>query len=154
MARIVDADTNSLVQRPAGTFTPTDEMYRDSVKAEKLNKRLLARTKAAGAIRGDVDANDIALIFEMIAAVRVTDPVRTAALRHRYLALLLDAMHGLSATPPSVPAPNVAGARSAPAEVSRANAMGRARSRIWPSSQGCRAARRDRPTSRRWWPPS
>jgi AcrR family transcriptional regulator len=105
MARIVDADTNSLVQRLAGTFTPTDEMYRDSVRAEKLNKRLLARTKAAGAIRGDVDVNDIALIFEMIAAVRVTDPVRTAALRHRYLALLLDAMHNLSATPLPSPPP-------------------------------------------------
>ena len=30
MRRVVDADTNSLTLRLAGTFTPTEELYRDS----------------------------------------------------------------------------------------------------------------------------
>ena len=33
MRRVVDADTHSLTLRLAGTFTPTDELYRDSQKA-------------------------------------------------------------------------------------------------------------------------
>jgi AcrR family transcriptional regulator len=37
MCRIVDADTHSLTLRLAGTFTPTEELYRDSRKAQELN---------------------------------------------------------------------------------------------------------------------
>ena len=35
MRRVVDADTHSLTLRLAGTFTPTDELYRDSQKAHR-----------------------------------------------------------------------------------------------------------------------
>jgi AcrR family transcriptional regulator len=105
MRRIVEADTNSLVQRLAGTFTPSEDMYRDAARARKLNGRLVARTKAAGAIRPDIEGNDIALIFEMVAAVRVADRDRTQLLRHRYLALLLDALHTRSTTALPGPAP-------------------------------------------------
>ena len=55
--------------------------------------RLFERTRAAGAIRPDVEVNDIALLLEQLAAVRVEDVERTKQLRHRYLALLLDAIH-------------------------------------------------------------
>src|SRR5215203_1399098 len=48
--RVMDADTHSLTLRIAGTFTPTDELYRDSQKAQELNVRLVERTRAAGAI--------------------------------------------------------------------------------------------------------
>src|SRR6266511_3494884 len=40
MRRIVDADTHSLTLRLAGTFTPTEELYRDAAKAQELNERL------------------------------------------------------------------------------------------------------------------
>ena len=55
--------------------------------------RLFGRTRAAGAIRPDVEVDDIALLLEQLAAVRVGDVERTQQLRHRYLALLLDAIH-------------------------------------------------------------
>ena len=73
MRRIVDADTPSLTLRLAGTFTPTEELYRDSQRAQELNVRLFERTRAAGAIRPDVEVDDIALLFEQLAAVRVGD---------------------------------------------------------------------------------
>jgi AcrR family transcriptional regulator len=96
MRRIVDADTHSLVLRLAGTFAPTDEMYRNGQRAEDLSVQLFERTRAAGAIRPDVEAIDITLLFEQLAAVRVTDEERTRQLRHRYLALILDALHAPS----------------------------------------------------------
>ena len=93
MQRVVDADTHSLTLRLAGTFTPTEELYRRAGRAQELNQRLFERVKAAGVIRPDVVVDDIAVIFEQLAAVRFGDQERTSQLRHRYLALLLDALH-------------------------------------------------------------
>jgi AcrR family transcriptional regulator len=98
MRRIVDADTHSLTLRLAGTFTPTDELTRDAAKAQELNVRLFERTRAAGAIRSDIEVGDITLLLEQLAAVRVAGEERTRQLRHRYLALLLDALHASSGT--------------------------------------------------------
>jgi AcrR family transcriptional regulator len=96
MRRIVDADTHSLTLRLAGTFTPTEELYKNSRKAQELNMRLFQRIRAAGAIRPDVVVDDLSLLLEQLAAVRVADQERTSQLRHRYLALLLDALHAPS----------------------------------------------------------
>jgi len=96
MRRIVDADTHSLTLRLAGTFTPTEELYRDSRRAQELNVRLFERTKAAGAIRSDIEMGDISLLLEQLAAVRVAGEERTRQLRHRYLALLFEALHAPS----------------------------------------------------------
>jgi AcrR family transcriptional regulator len=106
MRRVVDADTNSLTLRLAGTFTPTEELYRDSERAQGLNARLFERTRAAGAIRPDVEVNDIALLLEQLAAVRMGDEERTRQLRHRYLALLLEALHARSDSDLPGPAPS------------------------------------------------
>jgi AcrR family transcriptional regulator len=92
MRRIVDADTHSLTLRLAGTFSPTEELNREAVRAQELNVRLFERTKAAGAIRSDIEVGDLSLLLEQLAAVRIADEERTRQLRHRYLALLLDAL--------------------------------------------------------------
>ena len=101
MGRVVDADTHSLTLRLAGTFTPTDELDRHAATAQKLNQRLFERTMVAGAIRPDLDVNDLSMVFEQLASVRLGDEARTRQLRHRYLALLLEAVHG----PPAAPLP-------------------------------------------------
>jgi AcrR family transcriptional regulator len=106
MGRIVDADTHSLTLRLAGTFTSTDELRRDAGRAQELNLRLIERTKAAGAIRTDLTADDLSFIFEQLAAIRVRDEQRTHQLRHRYLALQLDALHNPSTTPLPGPPPS------------------------------------------------
>jgi AcrR family transcriptional regulator len=103
LRRIVDADTHSLTLRLAGTFTPTPELAGDAARADELNKRLLERTKAAGAIRADLDVNDLSPLFEQVASIRLGDPHRTNQLRHRYLVLLLDALH--TPTPGPLPGP-------------------------------------------------
>ena len=105
MRRIVDADTHSLTSRLAGTFTPTDELNRDAAIGQELNQRLFERTLAAGAIRPDLDVNDLSMVFEQVASIRLGDAARTSQLRHRYLALLLEAMHGPAADPLPGPPP-------------------------------------------------
>lgn len=99
MRRVVEEDTHSLTLRLAGTFTPTEELYREANRAQELNVRLFDRTRAADAIRPDVEVNDIALILEQLAAIRVQDQHRTHRLRHRYLALLLDGLRPGPAEP-------------------------------------------------------
>jgi AcrR family transcriptional regulator len=103
MGRIVDADTHSLTMALAGTFTPTEELYRDADRAQKLNVWLLERTKAAGAVRADLDVNDLTFVFEQLASVRLGDRDRTSRMRHRYLALLLDGLH--TPSPGALPGP-------------------------------------------------
>jgi AcrR family transcriptional regulator len=105
LGRIVDADTHSLTLRLAGTFTPTEELARDAARAQELNVALLERTKAAGAIRDDLDVNDLTFVFEQVASIRLGDRDRTRQLRHRYLALLLDGLHAPSPRPLPGPPP-------------------------------------------------
>jgi AcrR family transcriptional regulator len=105
MRRVVDADTHSLTSRLAGTFTPTEELHRDAATAQELNERLVERTRAAGAVRPDLDVNDLSMVFEQLASVRLGDEGRTSQLRHRYLALLLEAMHRPASTPLPGPPP-------------------------------------------------
>jgi AcrR family transcriptional regulator len=99
MSSIVEADTHSLTLRMAGTFVPTEELYRRAEHAQQLNVRLLEQTKAAGAIRPDIVVDDLTFLFEQLASVRVTDKERTRQLRQRYLALHLEALHGPSSDP-------------------------------------------------------
>jgi hypothetical protein len=63
-------------------------------------------TKAAGAIRAGVTADDLSFVFEQLAAIRVGNEKRTGQLRHRYLALQLDALHNPSTTPLPGPPPS------------------------------------------------
>jgi AcrR family transcriptional regulator len=96
MRRCVDSDTNSLTQRLAGTFTPTEALYREAGRAEGLLSALFERTRAAGAIREDLEVGDVGLLLEQVAAVRIGDARRTHELRRRYLSLLLDALRAPS----------------------------------------------------------
>ena len=45
------------------------------------------------------------MVFEQLASIRLGDEDRTHQLRHRYLALLLEAMHGPSSSPLPGPPP-------------------------------------------------
>ena len=106
MGRVVDEDVHSMTMRLAGTFTPTEELYREAERAEQLNLRLLERTTASGAIRPDLTVNDLTFLFEQLASVRAGDEERTGVLRHRYLTLHLDALRTPSPAPLPGPAPS------------------------------------------------
>lgn len=105
MRRVVDADTHALTLRLAGTFTPTEELYREAARAQELNVRLIERTRAAGALRADVEVEDVSMVLEQLAAIRLPDFARTLELRRRYLALFLDALHLPSPAPLPGPPP-------------------------------------------------
>ncbi|MGN9780911.1 TetR/AcrR family transcriptional regulator [Nonomuraea sp. ZG12] len=92
MRGIVDADTNSLTIKLAGTFHPTQELYQYATRASELATLLHARAVEAGVLRPDVTTADIALMFEQLASMRLGDEQRTGELRHRYLALMLDSL--------------------------------------------------------------
>jgi AcrR family transcriptional regulator len=93
MEGLVEASVHSLTIRLAGRFTPTDDFFPLVQAAGRLNEELLARAKNAGVVREDLEVDDISLILEQLAAVRVGDLERTAQLRRRYLALQLEALH-------------------------------------------------------------
>ena len=107
LRRIVEADVHSLTVRLAGTFTPTADMFADAQRSGELNDQLVARAKASGDLRDDVEPEDLTLILEMIAAIRpgvFGNDERTAELRQRYLSLCLDGLRR-SAEPLAGPPP-------------------------------------------------
>jgi AcrR family transcriptional regulator len=108
LRRIVDADVHSLTVRLAGTFSPTEDMYADALRSGELNEELVARTKESGGLRMDVQSEDLALVLEMVAAIRpgvFGDDERTKELRQRYLSLCLDGLRSgaepLTGRPPT-----------------------------------------------------
>ncbi|MGK5737565.1 TetR/AcrR family transcriptional regulator [Micromonospora sp. URMC 103] len=106
LARVVDADVHSLTVHLAGTFTPTEEMGRDAVRANELAAELVERAHAGGRLRPDVVVQDLGLLLEACAAVRVPDPDRTRQLRRRQLAVLLAGLSvGADAEPLPGPPP-------------------------------------------------
>ena len=101
---IVAADVHSLTVHLAGTFTPTVEMGEAANRANTLATALVRRAHASGRLRPDVVVEDVTLLLEGCAAVRVPDAARTAELRQRYLELQLDGLsvtdHGTLPGPP------------------------------------------------------
>jgi AcrR family transcriptional regulator len=97
---IVDSDVHALTAALAGTFTPTEELRALAARAAALADRVFQRTQAAGALRADLRAADLPMLFEQITAIRLGRPPRTAALRRRYLALILDGLRPAAAVTP------------------------------------------------------
>ncbi len=106
MRAAVEADASSLTVRLAGTFTPTEDLYRAAARAGELNVALFGRAQEAGAVRADADVNDLALIFEQLASIRVGDEERRRELRRRYLALALAGLGTAVDEPLPGPAPD------------------------------------------------
>lgn len=106
MRRAVDADSSALTVRLAGTFQPTEDLYRKAARAQVLNERLFERTRAAGALRPDATVNDVALLLEQLASITLGDRSRTLQLRHRYLTLGLDGLRAPGRTPLPGPPPS------------------------------------------------
>jgi AcrR family transcriptional regulator len=104
---IVDADVHSLTVMLAGTFPTTPELEELADRANALASRVLRRARSADAVRSDLDLNDVPMIFEQLAAIRLAEPERNRELRRRYLALHLEAIRPdreagpLPGTPPT-----------------------------------------------------
>lgn len=97
--RIVDADTHSLTVRLAGTFTPTAEHIRKAERMRDRGTQLFERVKNSGAVRQDLTFLDVSYLLELISKTSLGDAQRTAELRQRQLAIIIDGMRCTEATP-------------------------------------------------------
>jgi AcrR family transcriptional regulator len=103
--RILDGGGQALAQRLAGTFRPTPDLRHLAERATELADALFHRVRESGDLRDDVSSADIVLLLETVMLVDLPGPDRGAALRHRYLALLLQALHNPTEAPlPGTPA--------------------------------------------------
>lgn len=89
---IVDSDVHSLTVHLAGKFTAPDEVWPLVAESDELTIRILEAARAAGVVRSDYRVNDLSMLFEQLAAVRLGDADRTHELRRRYLAIHLDGL--------------------------------------------------------------
>ena len=91
--RVIDGRSQALAQRLAGTFTPTPELTALAERAAHLEQMLFRRTRRSGDLRDDVSEADIILLMEALMLVKLPGGDADSSLRHRYLALLLQALH-------------------------------------------------------------
>jgi AcrR family transcriptional regulator len=99
LRRIVAADTHGLTTRLAGRFTPTTEMFALGEQMQALGTELLDRAQLAGNVRPDVTFLDVGYMLELLSLLRVGNEERTAEVRQRYLALIIDGLRAADAAP-------------------------------------------------------
>ena len=93
MRRALEAGSGSLTARFDAAFTATADMHRLGRQASELTRQVLRRTQRAGALRQDIEVGDLSLLLEQLQSVKLASAERNRQLRHRYLALALDALH-------------------------------------------------------------
>jgi len=99
LRRIVAANTHGLTVRLAGTFVPTAEQLALAEQMQALGSELFERVRATGLLRGDVTYLDIEFLLEFLAGVKLGDARRTAELRQRHLAVVIDGLRSGQRTP-------------------------------------------------------
>ena len=87
---------------PSGELLLAEQRLRDAIA------ELVDLTQAAGAVVPDITAEDVALLFEQLQAVRINDKQREVTLSRRYLELYLQALQAPGAAPLPGPPPTPA----------------------------------------------
>jgi hypothetical protein len=95
----VAASTHGLTVRLAGTFTPTAEQLALAEEMQALGTELFDRARATGQLRDDITYLDVEFLLEFLARVRLGDDNRTAELRQRHLAVIIDGLRSTQPTP-------------------------------------------------------
>jgi AcrR family transcriptional regulator len=75
-----------------GSFSPDESLFELARETNEAIQALVERTAAAGGMRSDVSGGDLSLIVSQLSALRRGEPERDAALRERYLTLLLQGL--------------------------------------------------------------
>jgi AcrR family transcriptional regulator len=99
LRRIVAANTHGLTVRLAGMFTPTPEQMTLAEEMRALSIELFERVRATGLLRDDITWLDVEFLLEFLAAVKLGDASRTAELRQRHLAVVIDGLRSGQRTP-------------------------------------------------------
>lgn len=99
LRRIVAANTHGLTVRLAGTFVPTAEQLALAEEMQALAIELFERVRATGLLRDDVTYLDVEFLLEFLASVKLGNASRTAELRQRHLAVIIDGLRAGGRTP-------------------------------------------------------
>jgi AcrR family transcriptional regulator len=99
LRRIVAANTHGLTTRLAGTFTPTEEQFALAEQMRSLSIELFERARGSGMLRDDVTYLDVEYLLEFLADVKLGDASRSAELRQRHLAVIIDGLRAGQHTP-------------------------------------------------------
>ena len=100
----MDAGAGSL-RGLAGTFEADDDLNHVAQEMSALIQQVVERAQAAGAVRDDINANDVGRFWEMLRAIRIAGPDRSDALRKRYIALFAPAFQAPGTGPLPGPPP-------------------------------------------------
>jgi AcrR family transcriptional regulator len=101
MCHLVDADTSSMTRALAGKFVPTPEMFALADRSSQLFETFFELIRDL--LRPGIVTHDLSLVFELVAAIRFASPERTAELRHRYLAVILDGLRASAGSSGDLP---------------------------------------------------
>jgi len=99
LRRIVAENTHGLTARLAGTFVPTAEQLALAEEMQALGLELFERARATGLLRDDVTYLDVEFLLEFLAGVKLGNAARTAELRQRHLAVVIDGLRPGGRTP-------------------------------------------------------
>ncbi|MGZ4196591.1 MAG: TetR/AcrR family transcriptional regulator [Solirubrobacteraceae bacterium] len=100
----IDAGAGSL-RGLAGTFEADEDLNHVAQQMSGLIQQVVQRAQAAGAVRDDINANDVGRFFEMLRGIRVGDAGRSNTLRRRYIALFTPAFRAPAESPLPGPPP-------------------------------------------------
>ena len=103
MRHLADADTSSMTRAFAGRFAPTPEMFDLANRSSELVDTFFGLIHDV--LRPDVVQHDLSLVFELVAAIKFSSPERTAELRRRYLAVILDGLRACEGNREDLPGP-------------------------------------------------
>jgi len=99
LGRIVAANTHGLTVRLAGMFVPSEEQMALAEKMQSLATEMFERVRGTGLMRDDVTFLDVEFMLEFLAGFRLGDTARSAELRQRYLAVIIDGLRSGQHTP-------------------------------------------------------
>jgi AcrR family transcriptional regulator len=99
LTRILEGGSQALAQRLAGTFTPMPDLAELAQRASGLAAKVHRKAQRHQALRKDVSPGDVVLLLEMLSTVTLPGGDGGHALRRRYLALLLQALHAPGSGP-------------------------------------------------------
>jgi AcrR family transcriptional regulator len=103
---IVAADTHALTVHLAGHFTPDERHAARTDRMIKGTVELFERVQQSGALRPGLTFLDVAFLLELLAKTKLGDSARTAELKQRQLAIVIDGLRApgtaeLPGAPPS-----------------------------------------------------
>ncbi|MEX0428138.1 TetR/AcrR family transcriptional regulator [Nocardioides sp. DS6] len=98
LGHVVDDGVHQLTPCLAGTVVVDDDLAALGEQANAVTDRILRAARGSGMMRPDVSRADLTLLVEQIGSLDLGSPERTAALRRRYLSLILDGLRAGAAS--------------------------------------------------------